>query len=184
MMKDFTLTVLVFFSCLTTTASAMSLTKRNISKCNIPFTQEQRKVLDMAYIIGSEYDLGNTLQAIVIQESFVYRSIHRVREVSVYDTSYGIFHIRPVVGTWIASKTNLYKITEGEVKPLLSDKEGDILSVNLALQLLLRYQRLGDSWRTSVARYNGGKYYKGTQAQRYVRSVINNIKYLKRCTVY
>ena len=180
-MKYIILRSLIFFSCLTTTASAMSLTKRNISKCNIPFTQEQRKVLAMAYAVGSEYDLGNTLQAIVIQESFIGKRIDRHREVSIKDSSYGLMHMRPLTSVYTAFKVGMYEITLEESKTFLTASEGDILALHLGVNYLLILQKQSNSWSETVGRYNAGKYWDHGQGRKYTESVRNNLHYVMEC---
>lgn len=163
--------------------NAMSLTKKNISTCDIKFTQEQQYILDMVYDIGYPHGLGRVMQGIVIQESFLWKSVKRTRSVTPYDESFGIMQIRPVVAVWVASVAKLYNITEEEVKILLSHKEGDVLSAHLALSLLLVHKKGGYSVDSMIARYNAGSYYKGTQGKKYLERVKGNIKYLNSCGI-
>lgn len=163
---------------------ALSVTKSNIDKCNINFTPEQKSVLRLAYLVGKPYNLGHTLQGIVMQESFVGGRVDRDREVSPTDTSYGVTHVRPSTLKWLTDKFDMYNIKESSIKPFLVSPKGDVLALNVALHYLLLKQSQGKGYNQMLGEYNAGVYWRGTSGQDYIQKVKRNVKYVENCIKY
>lgn len=166
------------------TTQALSVTKTNISNCNINLTPEQKSVLRLAYLVGEPYDLGNTLQGIIMQESFVGNRIDRDREVSPTDTSYGVTHVRPSTLKWLTDKFDMYNIKVSSIKPFLTSPKGDVLALNVALHYLLLKQSQGKGYTQMLGEYNAGIYWQGESGKKYIDKVKRNVQYTTKCIEY
>lgn len=120
------------------------------------YTQEQNRVLELAYSIGEPYDLGYTLAAIVRQESFVGPYIIRLNPKDGVAGSFGLTHITM---EWLMDhkrESNIWKMKSEYPARLMTD---DVFALNMGLQHLLANRHRG--WRPMLRRYNGGSTYAG-----------------------
>jgi hypothetical protein len=163
--------------------SAAVIPDKYTAQCKFPFSEEQIKVLTIAYRIGHEHGLENTIQAMVIKESFVWSTIDRVREVSATDTSYGVSHFRPTTAAWLLVKAGMEPdtINIGDVGDWLKSPSGDTLSINLTMMYMnYKMNDQDKSWRRAIGEYNAGSNW-NTSGVKYVDGVIKNVKYLENC---
>ena len=114
------------------------------------YTGEQQYVLDLAYMVGKEYDLGYTLAAIVKQESFVGENVIRINNNDGKYGSYGVTHINLETGMYFTGITNSWKARANLAPRLIFDDE---YALELGLTKLLSKKNLG--WNNMVRSYNG-----------------------------
>lgn len=153
------------------------------------YTVEQRKILDLAYSVGYDYDLGVTLAAISKQESFVGSYVIRdnPNDYSVhYDAegretkirgSYGITHILLSTAMWLEEEDSLWGARGKIASKLMTD---DVYALRMAIKKLESVKREGQTWREMVARYNGS----GIMARQYAEKIASHVNEFKRCEVF
>lgn len=151
------------------------------------YTQEQEDALKLAYSVGYEDDLGLTLAAIVVQESFVGPyiirenpndySTHTRKDGSTFTIrgSYGLSHILLSTGMWLENYTSVWK-ARGELVPRLV--EDDEYALKVALKKLHSVRKPDQDWRTLVARYNGS----GKAARKYADNIAKHVTMFKKCS--
>jgi hypothetical protein len=135
-------------------------------------TPEQSYLVAKAYYTGLPKDMGYTLAAIVIQESFVGRYVIRANNTDGRYGSYGITHVMLDTAMWLEGYNNSWK-AKAEILPrLISD---DDYALELALKKL--HSVKSETWWSTWAKYNGS----GTMAQEYARKIGAHIKMIKQC---
>lgn len=153
------------------------------------YTQEQEDALKLAYSVGYEDDLGLTLAAIVVQESFVGPYIVKVNtedrskfllkggRATIVHGSYGLGHT--TVGTlgFLLGEKNLWKVKAKYIPKLLSD---DKFSSKMILMKLLSVKSSTTPWREMVSRYNGS----GPDAHKYMLKIVEIVKTFKKCGTF
>ena len=114
-------------------------------------TDDQWDVLQQAYNTGEPYDLGNTMAAIAWTESTAGKY-----KVNLKSKDFGVMqnHIKTAV-----ARRNVkgYYETNALITQLVVD---DQLSMDLALEELLYWDKHTDSWANMVSAYNNGWQYK------------------------
>lgn len=166
-LKLFTIFILIF---------GFNLT--NASECR-KYTQEQENLLHLAYEVGSHYDLGLTLAAIVQKESFVGDYIIRVNSQDGKYGSYGVTHILLETGMDLLGMKSSWEARATLVPRLIND---DLFAMRMAIKKLLSV-KTGESnidWRNMVSRYNGG----GPAARKYGNTVVGIVKSFKKCDTF
>jgi hypothetical protein len=150
------------------------------------YTPEQEAALKLAYEVGYEDDLGMTLAAIVVQESFVGPyiirenpndySTHKRKDGSTFKIrgSVGLPHILLSTGMWLEGYTSVWKARAELVPKLFND---DKYALQLALRKLKSVQKPDQDWRTLVSRYNGA----GPAARSYAKKIAKHVNTFKKC---
>lgn len=151
------------------------------------YTDAQEDALKLAYSVGYEDDLGLTLAAIVVQESFVGPYIIRENP-NDYSThkrydgsefiirgSYGITQILLSTGMWLEDYTSVWK-ARGELVPRLV--QDDEYALEVALKKLRSVRKSDQPWRTLVSRYNGS----GQAAREYATNIAKHVTMFKKCS--
>ena len=134
------------------------------------YTQEQRDLLDMAYMKGGEYGYELTLSAIIEKESFLGNQVLRTNP---NDPSYGVAHISFDTLKWLSGKNHWDAIKEAE--RVVKD---DQLAMDYALQKLLSVRKTTywNAWKS----YNGS----GKAAEKYANDIQGIVRKFKRCNVF
>lgn len=159
------------------------------SDCPI-FTTEQRKILRMAYTVGSQYDeqlynavgdhIGHSLAAIVWRESFVERHIVRFNTGDGQLGSWGVGHVQLTTLWWmdgiLVTWENRDKLAPEYIHRLLSD---DYYAINSAYRYLKYLTIRERSFYNARMRYRGT----GQLAIEYANDVSERVQILIRCGV-
>tara|TARA_Y100000310_G_scaffold227068_1_gene229270 strand:- start:9022 stop:9513 length:492 start_codon:yes stop_codon:yes gene_type:complete len=134
------------------------------------YTQEQRDILDMAYIKGGQHGYELSLPAIIEKESFVGNQVLRANP---DDPSYGVTHITFNTLRWLSGKNRWDAIKEAE--NIIKD---DGLAMDYAIQKLLSVHSTTywAAWRD----YNG----RSKAGERYANDIQGIIRKFKRCNVF
>jgi hypothetical protein len=135
-------------------------------------TPDQSYLVSKAYYTGLPHDMGYTLAAIVVQESFVGRHIVRVNNKDGKYGSYGITHILLSTAMWLEGYTNAWEAKAELVPKLVGNDE---YALELALKKLQSVNH--DTWLEKWASFNGS----GLQSRKYAGKISKHIKMLKRC---
>lgn len=144
------------------------------SECQT-FTEQQSRVLQLSYVIGEPEDLGYTLAAIAMQESFVGRYVVRINPKDGKSGSYGITHVLLETAMWLEGEKSIWKAKQDIVPKLLTD---DVYSLRLSIKKLKSYS--GTDWKGMVKAYNGS----GKMADKYLDKIIKHVKMLKQCNYF
>ena len=139
------------------------------SSCN--FTEEQSRLLNLAYDYGAPYAFEQTLPAIVMQESFVGDKVIKVNPDDGALGSYGITHVLLETGMWLEGK----EFSRWEALELAEELvDDDLRALELAVKKLQSVHK-GDYFRTWKD-YNHSKY-----GYKYAVAISKNMKILKHC---
>lgn len=140
------------------------------------YTHEQDRVLHLAYYTGAVEDLGYTLAAIVIQESFVGGYVVRINEGDSGGGSYGISHIQLKTAMWLTGEDNVWRAKQDLVPKLISS---DAYALHLAILKLQSVGIVGGGVKSYLelwGRYNGGG-----QHGNYAHKIHSHVKMLQEC---
>lgn len=141
------------------------------SQCR-SMTVEQERAVQMAYVVGSPVDLGYTLAAITIQESFVGDYIVKANPKDGEHGSYGLTHVLLSTAMWLEGEESIWKAKQDILPKLLTD---DLYAFKMSLMKLNTYK--GDDWKGRVKAYNG----RGALAEKYYKNIVKHVKMLKNC---
>ena len=162
----------IIFSIIATIAFVVILAEPvKASQCR-SMTVEQERAVQLAYIVGLPEDLGYTLAAITIQESFVGEYIVKAFPEDAKYGSYGLTHITLTTAMWLEGEENIWRAKQDILPRLLTD---DLYALKMSLRKLNSYR--GDSWAGMVKSYNG----RGEKAEKYLQSIVKHVKMLKTC---
>lgn len=135
------------------------------------YTQEQDRVLHLAYYTGAVEDLGYTLAAIVIQESFVGGYVVRINEGDSGGGSFGLPHIQLKTAMWLTGEDNVWRAKQDIIPKLLLS---DAFALHLALLKLRSVE--SSNYMEMWGRYNGGG-----QHGNYAHKIHSHVKMLQEC---
>ena len=153
----------------------ISLSSLAFSECDFNFTVEQDKLLNQAYIMGFDDDIGYALASIVWKESFVGEYVIRVNNTDGKYGSYGVTHVLLTTAMHMLGYENS-RMARAELVPrMMSD---DVFMLWLSLDYLKQHQKLG--YRKMISRYNG----KGPRAEAYANDVIKRVHKLEHCEYF
>ena len=136
---------------------------------------EQQKLIKKAYNHGLPHDLGYTLAAIAIQESFVGKHIVRLNNKDGKYGSYGVTHILLETAMYLEGYSNTWRARAELVPKLIGSDE---YSMDLSISKLNRHKERG--WIGMVRKYNGV----GKDAITYGDKVTKHVSMLKKCYIF
>lgn len=141
------------------------------------YSKEQDRLLHLAYYTGAAENLGYTLAAIVIQESFVGPYIIRSNEKDSGGGSYGITHIQLKTAMWLEGEKNLWRAKQDIIPKLIMS---DAYALQLGINKLKSVGVVGDgvvgSYMELWGRYNGGN-----ERGPYAKKIRTHVKMLQNC---
>ena len=135
-------------------------------------TVEQRSIVLKAYSAGSPQDLGYSLAAIVIKESFVGPYVVKVNNTDGKYGSYGLTHVNLETAMWLEGYSNSWKAKQDLIPKLIHD---DNYAFSVSLLKLLKHKSRG--WEGMWSKYNGT----GKKAKAYGKAVKSNVLMLMKC---
>lgn len=141
------------------------------------YTKEQSNLLHAAHTFGKPHDMGETLAAIVKQESFVGGYIIRVNSGDGNYGSYGVTHINLETAAWLEGVKNSWQ-ARAEIAPYLI--VSDMYAFELALRKLETNKNLG--WEDMVRSYNGNV--RSKQTKKYLDSIKSHIVEFRTCKMF
>lgn len=139
-------------------------------------THEQKRLINLAYYTGDYYDLGYTLAAITVRESFVGSYVVRINPKDAGGGSYGLTHIQLDTAMWLLGEKNNWKARAEIIPKLMSS---DAFALELAIRKLQAVQYSTNSWRELWGKYNGA----GPNSD-YSKGIQSNIVMLKSCYTF
>ena len=146
----------------------MSLTV-NASQC-YNLDDSQVRVLNKAYQMGKEHNLGYTMMAIAMEESTAGKF-----RMSFESRDYGVMQNNLKTAASRTGTTGYYKKLKLAEKLILDDK----LSMELALEELLYWKRHTPNWRAMVSAYNNG--WAWDKGSVYLNKIIKHVKTFMNC---
>lgn len=136
------------------------------------FTDEQERVMQMAYVTGYMYDRGYTLAAIAWKESFIGKYIIRTNTKDGAYGSWGVTHIQLTTAMEYLEEDSSYE-ARSILAPLILNN--DAFALDLSMQYLLKYKDRG--WFGQIMKYNGT----GQVAKEYAEDVVSRVNTLLQC---
>jgi hypothetical protein len=136
------------------------------------FTEEQSYLIHKAYHVGYQHDMGYTLAAITIQESFVGEYVVRVNNKDGKHGSYGVTHILLSTAMWLEGYDSSWRAKAKLVPKLIGNDEYALETAVRKLQTV-RKRTWWATWRS----YNGG----GKKADQYAGRISKHVKMLREC---
>jgi hypothetical protein len=133
------------------------------------YTPEQRKLLEMAYYIGKEIGFPETIQSVLLQETFAGAYGDRIGDTNlpVGKRSYGVMQMKiatarkvlraypKLVEKYFTARKTLKKVRDEElIIKLIQDDE---FNIRLAALNFAMHRKASKSWSQAVVAYNEGQ---------------------------
>lgn len=156
------------------------------------YTDEQERILKLAYEVGKEIGWPETMQAIVMQETLAGHFGYRIGDLNlpVGKRSYGIAQVKVATARFVLNNYHelkdqyfgtrkLRRVTDEEIIVLLmTDDEACMVIAAKNFKLMLRYAK--GSWPYAVAAYNqgwgGAREMENPRQFKYVKEIVHRIK--------
>lgn len=170
-----------------------------LALCALPFyaladsyTDEQERILKLAYEVGNEIGWPETMQAIVMQETLAGHYGYRIGDLNlpVGKRSYGIAQVKVATARFVLNNYHelkdqyfgtrkLRRITDEEIIVLLmTDDEACMVIAARNFELMLKFSK--GKWASAVAAYNqglgGARKIENPRQFKYVKEIVHRIK--------
>lgn len=167
--------------------------------CALPFcslannyTDEQERILKLAYEVGSEIGWPETMQAIVMQETLAGHFGYRIGDLNlpVGKRSYGIAQVKVATARFVLNNYHelkdqyfgtrkLRRVSDEEIIVLLmTDDEACMVIAARNFELMLKFSK--GRWAPAVAAYNQGwgraRDMENPRTFKYVKEIVHRIK--------